>query len=74
MELHGLPENFWVVIKPSPFSGMSDVCFACTFARLMLQTRGGLQEADIIGIFADETEAKEAAKGLLGMNIVPPGG
>ena len=38
----------------------------------MLQTRGGLQEADIIGIFADETEAKEAAKGLLGMNIVRP--
>ena len=36
----------------------------------MNQTRGGLHEQDIVGIFADEAEAKRMAMKLLGRNIV----
>ena len=59
MEIHGLPETFWVVTKPSPVSELADICFPCTFERLMLQARGGLNEDEIVGIYADEAEATE---------------
>ena len=65
MNIHGLPETFWVVTKPSQVSTLGDICFACTYGRLLLQGRGGLHEDEILGIFADETEAKKAATGLL---------
>ena len=65
MDIHGLPETFWVVTKPSPVSVMGDICFPCTYERLLIQGRGGLHEDDIVGVFADETEAKKAAAGLL---------
>ncbi len=65
MELHGLPETFWVVTKPSPVSDLGDICFPCTYGRLLLQARGGLHEDEIVGIYADETEAKKAATALL---------
>ena len=38
--------------------------------QLMLQARGGLHEQDIVGIFADEAEAKQTAETLLGKNVV----
>ena len=31
MDIQGLPEQFWVVTKPSPVSTLEDICFACTF-------------------------------------------
>ncbi len=65
MNIHGLPETFWVVTKPSPVSVMGDICFESTFAQLLLQGRGGLHEDNIVGIFADETEAKKVATQLL---------
>jgi hypothetical protein len=70
MHIHGLPENFWVVTQPTPVSELNDICFACTFGRLMLQALGGLAAADIVGIFADENEAKKLAEKLLGEKIV----
>ena len=70
MQLHGLPELFWVVTKPSPVSELGDICFQCTYGQLMRQTLGGLHEDDIIAIYADETEAKEQAKALLDDTIV----
>jgi hypothetical protein len=65
MNLHGLPEHFWLVTKPSPVSVMGDICFQCTFAQILLQGRGGLHEDDIVGVYADESEAKKAASELL---------
>ena len=72
MKVHGLPERFWIVTEPSPFSTMEDICFACTFERLMLQVRGGLNENEIVGIFDDETEAQRATARLLGDEPVRP--
>ena len=70
MKIHGLPETFWVVTKPNRASELGDICFACTFKQLMLQARGGLHEHDIVGIYADEAEAKQMAEKLLGKNTV----
>ena len=72
MLIHGLPEKFWVVTKPSPVSTLEDILFPCTFPRLMLQVRGGLNEDEIAGIYADETEARKAAAMLLGEFPVRP--
>ena len=47
MKTYGMPEKFWVVTKPSPVSELADVCFPCTFERLLLQGQGGLDEDDI---------------------------
>jgi hypothetical protein len=72
MKTHGLPEEFWVVTRPSQFSTSEDILFPCTFERLMLQTLGGLQEDEIVGIFAEETEARRSAATLLGKCPVRP--
>jgi hypothetical protein len=72
MLIHGLPEKFWIVTKPSPVSTLADICFACTFEQLMLDVRGGLKEDEIIGIFADEDEARLTARELLGEHPVRP--
>ena len=72
MKTHGMPETFYIVTKPSPVSTLEDIFFACTYERLMQQARGGLQEDEIVGIFADETEARQAAARLLGMYPVCP--
>jgi hypothetical protein len=72
VKINGLPEKFWVVTKPSPFSTLEDILFPCTFERLMLQVRGGLNEKEIVGIYADETEAQRATARLLGDELVRP--
>jgi len=69
MNIHGLPETFWVVTKPNRASELGDICFACTFKQLMLQARG-LHENEIVGIYADEADAKQMAEKLLGRNVV----
>jgi hypothetical protein len=66
MKICGFLEPFWVVTKPSPASGMEDICFSCTVEGLMRQARGGLDEDDIVGVYANETEARQAAGRLLG--------
>ena len=72
MELHGLPETFWVVTRPSAVSELADICFPCSVAELMLRTLGGLHVDDIVGVFANETEAQETAKTLLDETSVSP--
>ena len=72
MKTQDLPESFFVVTKPSPGSTLEDILFPCTFERLMLQARGGLNADEIVGIFADETEARQTAARLLGMYPVRP--
>jgi hypothetical protein len=70
MKVQGLPETFWVVTRPNRASDLDDICFNCTYKQLMLQSRGGLHEHDIVGIYADEAEATKMAEKLLGRNIV----
>jgi len=65
MKLHGLPEIFWIVVSPTARSQLCDICFDCNFERFASQIRGGLDEQQIVGIFADKTEAVELAKSLL---------
>jgi hypothetical protein len=72
MKIEGMPDKFWLVLKPSPVSQLDDICFACTFERLMNQARGGLQEDEIAGIYANETEARKTAARLLGEFTVRP--
>jgi hypothetical protein len=72
MEIHGMPEQFWVVTKPLPISQLEDIRFGCTFGGLMNQFQGGLHEDEIVGVYADEGEATKAALRLLGKYPVRP--
>ncbi len=72
MKTYRLPEEFFIVTKPSWFSTMEDICFRCSFSRLMSQVRGGLNEDEIVGIYSDQTEAQHAAARLLGQYPVRP--
>ena len=72
MNIQGMPQQFWVVLKPTPGCEMVDVCFACTFGRLLLQGRGGLKKDEIAGIYANKDEAEAEAMRLLGQFPVSP--
>ncbi len=65
MRVVGLPETLWFVISPTANSELGDICYECDFDKFALQIRGGLDERKIVGIFADEGEAKELAEKLL---------
>ncbi len=65
MQIHGLPEKFWVVTSPSPVSGLGDICFDCDFEGFALQIKGGLETQTIVAIFADGQTAIELAEKLL---------
>jgi hypothetical protein len=53
-------------------SETADVCFPCTFERLLLQGRGGLHEDEIVAICSDEEKATAEVMWLLGRNPVRP--
>lgn len=61
----GLPKTFWVVTRPTGVSTLGDIVFEADFARLMLQTRGGLLIDEVLGFFADEKKAKTEAERAL---------
>ena len=65
MKIQGLPAHFWVVTTPTPLSGLGDICFRCDFAQFALQVRGGLNENEIVGIYADQQAAAQEAEHLL---------
>ena len=65
MKIHGLPEKFWVVLSPSLTSTLADIRFACDLQQYALQIRGGLNENEIVAVFADEEPATELAESLL---------
>ena len=60
-----LPNDFWLVLEPSPASELGDICFRCDFEQFARQVRGGLDENEIVGAFTDEAEATGLARGLL---------
>ena len=66
MKIHGMPEKFWVVTTPSPVSELADVCFPCTFERLLLQGRGGLHEDEIVGDPCRRGRGEEGGDAALG--------
>ena len=70
MKIHGMVNKFWVVTKPSPVSELGDICFPCTFEQFMLQTRGGLKEEEIVGIYVEEDEARGVAMKLVGKAVI----
>ena len=72
MKIKGLPEHLWIVLKPSPGCEMVDVCFTCTFGRLLDQVRGGLKKDEIAGIYANKDDAEGEALRLLGQFPVRP--
>jgi hypothetical protein len=65
MKLHGLPDRFWIVLSPSLNSTLGDIRFECDFKLFALQIRGGLDEEEIVAVFADEEPATELAESLL---------
>ena len=65
MKIQGLPDHFWVVTTPTPVSDLGDICFQCDFAQFALQVRGGLNENEIVGIYADQQAAAQEAEHLL---------
>ncbi len=66
MNIQRMPEQVWVVLKPFSVVELCDICFPCTLDGLMDRVRGGLRRDAIAGIYADESEAKNAALQLLG--------
>lgn len=66
MKIVGLAQKFWVVTQPSANSPLGDFCFECDFRRFALQVRGGLDEASIKGIFAEQKDAEAFAGSLIG--------
>lgn len=58
-------EKFWVVTKPKPESGLSDVCFETDAKGLVRQVRGGLAEDEIHAIYNKRTEAEKEGKRML---------
>jgi hypothetical protein len=71
MEIHGLPETFWIVDSPSAGSELGDICYESDLARFALQIRGGLNEDTIVGVFAEKEPAVELAERLLATVQLP---
>lgn len=65
MKLHGFPEKFWIVLSPSLTSTLGDIRFECDLRQFALQIRGGLDEREIVAVYADERLATELAEKLL---------
>ena len=72
MKTYGMPETFWVVTRPYPFSELRDILAAYDFERLLRHARGGLHEEDIVAICSDEEKARDEAMRLLGRHPVRP--
>ena len=72
MQVHDLPETFWVVTRPYPFSELRDILVPYGFEELLRQARAGLHESDIVSIHGNEDKARDEAMRLLGSNAVHP--
>ncbi len=56
---------FWVVTMPTANSELVDICFKSDIAGMMRQTKGGLNDEEVLGIFREELVAKGVAGKLL---------
>ena len=58
-------DTLHVVTSPTKRSELADICFSTDYEGLARQFRGGLEAAQIIGIYTDRKEAEKIATGLL---------
>ncbi len=65
MKLQGIPDCFWIVTVPTPYSSIGDICVRSDFRQFALRVKGGLDENTICGVYADEAIARAEAKRLL---------
>jgi organic radical activating enzyme len=57
---------FWIVEKPTTSATLDDICFECKdIAYFANQVKGGLDPADVKGVFVKEAKAKKLAEKLL---------
>lgn len=54
-------KKFWLVTKPTKDSELVDILFEATPSELVLQGRGGLDPSDVVGAWADKSEAEKIA-------------
>ena len=57
--------KFWVIMKPTPESEMSDILFDTTLFGFVIQVQGGLKQDEIHGIYRDSAKARSTAERLL---------
>ena len=57
--------KFWVVSYPTQFTELNDIFFEADIFDFALQLRGGLEVAEIAGIFKNSGKAKKLAVKLL---------
>lgn len=57
--------KFWVVVRPTQDSELSDTLFETDVAGVALLGRGGLEPKSIMGIFSKEAKAKKMAEEAL---------
>jgi hypothetical protein len=62
MIVQGLPQNFWVVMKPTPICNPDEICFLTTWKQLVDMN---LPSNNIHGVFGDATVAQEEALSLV---------
>ncbi len=53
--------KFWVVTAPTGESELLDILFERTVAEIGVQFKGGLNAADILGVFKDADRARQFA-------------
>lgn len=64
-----LNKQMYFVINPTNVSTLADICFVSDFQGLEKQFLGGLKSEDIVGVYDNESEAKEHAEKLLTFHL-----
>lgn len=66
MKTVGMPKKFWVVEYPrSKDTEPEDIFFESNYGHLITQGAGGLEEDQIYGVFANKSDARDAAEDLI---------
>ncbi len=63
--IHGMPDAFWLVAKPTPASTLPDTCFSSSFDGLAQRIRDGLDIQTLFGVCSTETDASATASHLI---------
>ena len=58
-------EKLWVIVRPSPTSELSDICFETDAKGLALQFKGGLDPDEIHALYTSRNEAEREAERIL---------
>ena len=69
LALHSKDETFWVVMRPGVMSTVKDILFETNLVGLCKQVRGGLDEDNILAVFALEFEEQAEAYAQQAINM-----